>query len=178
MERTANDMIRAYTVRMHEDGEHIIITAPKKLSQRQKDDLDWIKAHKVEIVRELKTKAEIRARRGAKVMELREGVAAIENARREMAEWHYHFNKSFEGDCGGMNVGAMPDPNEEKELCKKYPVAAAYLKAHSWLVSSNIVKSIIGKDAENRILDGEDAQKAIEDMEAQWKEYCDAHAFD
>jgi hypothetical protein len=59
-----------------------------------------------------------------------------------------------------------------------YPVANAYLTAESWSCAAHHVKSSAGRKAKERIRNGEDYIKVLEEMEAEFKAYCEDHIWD
>ena len=63
-------------------------------------------------------------------------------------------------------------------LKAKYPRAAAYLKAREWGCAAHYVKAKAGRDAEERIINGEDHATVIAEMEKSWDAYCDGTAWD
>jgi len=65
-----------------------------------------------------------------------------------------------------------------KEVAKKYPRAAAYLKAEGYYNSSNYMKSSFGKEAMNKIASGKSASAAIREMEKKWRKYTSSRAHD
>lgn len=104
-----------------------------------------------------------------------EGLAEIREVERKLEEWNYKFHKSFE-DVGGMGVGRRPVDNRA-ELMKKYPQAAAYLKADAMAGKSNYQMSAIGKRAKWEVIFG-DYQKAMKDMEKELEAFREAHQWD
>ena len=52
----------------------------------------------------------------------------------------------------------------------------AFVKAASWESASHSVKAGAGRRAKERIVAGDDAEKAIADMEQEWQDYCRSHA--
>lgn len=57
---------------------------------------------------------------------------------------------------------------EIEALKKKYPRAAAYLKAQQWSWSAEQKQADLGKKAMDRILDGDDPAVVLEEMESSW----------
>ena len=64
------------------------------------------------------------------------------------------------------------------ELSARYPMAAAMLRAESYSRAANYRKAGAGRKAVERILDGEDWEKAISDTEAEWHEAALEHMWD
>lgn len=103
------------------------------------------------------------------------GVKLIEKAREEWDKWHDDTVRAI--DSGDGIRPAEPKVNIEA-LKEQYPRAAALLKAESYSRSTNYAKSSAGSKARERIIDGEDYEKAIADMEQEWTDYCHKHMWD
>ena len=102
-------------------------------------------------------------------------VKLIEKAREEWDKWHDDTVRAI--DNGDGIRPAEPKVNIE-ELKEQYPRAAALLKAESYSRSTNYAKASAGSKARERIIDGEDYEKAIADMEQEWTDYCHKHMWD
>lgn len=103
------------------------------------------------------------------------GVKLIEKAREEWDKWHDDTVRAI--DNGDGIRPAEPKVNIEA-LKEQYPRAAALLKAESYSRSANYAKASAGSKARERIIDGEDYEKAIADMEQEWTDYCHKHMWD
>lgn len=91
----------------------------------------------------------------------------------------HNFHRQLNDAMDNEDYRPIKRPEADLEaLCKKYPVAKAYLDAEAFSLSENAVKSQYGRDAMNRILDGENHENVISDMNAEWSEYVNQHAFD
>jgi len=77
-------------------------------------------------------------------------------------------------DSGDCNYKSYAPPVSSDELRKKYPAAAAYLKAKSYINSSNVGMYSAGKKAIKRLESGEDYKIVIADMKKEWSEYTRA----
>lgn len=66
----------------------------------------------------------------------------------------------------------------EARNASSYPLAAAYLKAKEFAQSENIGKYSAGQKAVKLLEIGFDYELVIEDMEAEWSAYCQAHIND
>lgn len=176
------DMIDRYGLRLATrfDGGKLVKTGNILISrpqQVQKDNaLADIKAAKPEIIACLE--AQEAAERAA--LEERErkiaaipGLKEIQAAREDVAAWNKEFRESFE-DVGGLGVRKKPEYDFDA-LFAKYPVAAAYLKALSYSMSTNDAKASAGKAAIDAILSGADSAAAIQEMESAWKNHCMNH---
>ncbi|MCK9577842.1 MAG: hypothetical protein M0R51_18190 [Clostridia bacterium] len=98
------------------------------------------------------------------------GLDALDAENEKISVWHDKFNAAMErGD------GVLPSKPEDHtaELNAKYPVAAAYRKARAYSNAANYGKSVAGKRAMFKILDGADYAAALNDMETEWTNYCD-----
>ena len=97
------------------------------------------------------------------------GLAALDAEDEKISAWHGKFNAAMErGD------GVLPSKPEDHtaELSAKYPVAAAYRKARAYSSAANYGKSMAGKKAMLKILDGTDYTAVLNDMETEWSDYC------
>jgi len=108
---------------------------------------------------------------------IKANVPGFDELRSIMNEWESYYEscsrttKSEEID--GVNPPKRPEA-KITEIAKKYPVAAAYMKADDWRLSSHSVKSAIGDEAKSRIENGENYKIVIAEMEKEWVEYADA----
>lgn len=67
--------------------------------------------------------------------------------------WHGHRDTKPEMPKEGV-----------QEVEKRYPVAAAYLYAETWVNSGEPIKVRLGRRAQVRLLDGEDRETVLVDM--------------
>lgn len=98
------------------------------------------------------------------------GLEKLREARRYDDQQRREFNRSVEGGSGVIR--GNPNSSTASSVAKKYPRAAAYLKAESYYNSSNYMKSAYGKEAMNKIANGKSAATAIREMEKKWKKYA------
>ena len=105
-----------------------------------------------------------------------DGLEEIKHAIADLEAWHEEFEKSFD-DIGGLGVRPMPEYNLS-EMRKRFPRAAAYLKAENWEYSEHYVKSRCGKTAKEKIINGQDYDQTIAEMEKEWADYCQEHVWD
>lgn len=104
------------------------------------------------------------------------GLKELQTAIDDLNLWHEEYEASF-AECGGL--GVRPKPIYDLEaMRKKFPRAAAYLKAQSYSRAASWAKASAGKEAAEAILNGEDYEQAIAKMEGKWDEYCTAHIWD
>ena len=129
-------------------------------------DLAAIKDNKTDIINYLLSKeAEERkaaAERMAKI-EAIEGLKEIENA---TIIWN-NYSRSLENNFDNEYASSiLPTPLKVTvdELKKKYPRAAAYILAESWVISNNYKKADAGRKALERIINGDDYKQVIKDM--------------
>lgn len=99
-----------------------------------------------------------------------EGLKELKAAINEQNDYHYEINRRFENEALSSILPAQPKANV-KDLKKKYPRAAAYIKAENWKYANNYAKAAAGRKALERIINGEDHEQVLADMEAEW----DAH---
>lgn len=179
-EMSVVEIIEACGISLAPAGQIYVARVPAEISRAAAQA--FFKARKPEIVKELQARreAERAAWEGQQAkIDAIEGLAEIREAREKMNQWHRRFNSSFSGPnaCGGFGVG--PRPNVDIDALKaKYPRAAAYLKAREWGCASHYVKSKAGRDAEERIINGDDHVTVIAEMEKSWNAYCDGKAWD
>ena len=105
-----------------------------------------------------------------------EGLKILKDAIRDIENWHYEFEKSFD-DVGGLGVRPYPE-HDIAALKEKYPRAAAFLLAESWEYMPHYMRSTAGIKAKERIINGEDYNEVIKDMKAEWDEYIKDHRWD
>lgn len=79
------------------------------------------------------------------------------------------FSKSVYSGSGRLS--GNPSSETASFVAKRYPRAAAYIKAESYFYASNDVKSSLGREAMNAIANGKSASAAISAMERKWKKY-------
>ena len=93
------------------------------------------------------------------------GLKELEIAKAEQAAYREAFSRAVDSGDGIYPTKPKSDP---EELSARYPMAAAMLRAESYSRAANYHKASAGSKAVERILDGEDWEKAISDMEAEW----------
>lgn len=103
------------------------------------------------------------------------GLKELEVAKAEQAAYREAFARAVDSGDGIYPAKPKSDP---AELSAKYPMAAAMLRAESYSRAANYRKASAGRKAVERILDGEDWEKAISDMEAEWQEAVSEHMWD
>lgn len=143
----------------------------KEIMEKKQEILDFFRDEEEKRAEE----AEAARKRKEKIDSI-EGLKEIQGAIDDMEEWQYEFDKSFE-DVGGLGVRKKPEYDFD-EMKRKYPRAAAYIKANEWELSPNYIKSGIGRRAVDKILEGYDSSAAISDMEKEWSGYCKDHIWD
>lgn len=140
-----------------------------------------IKAAKPEIVAALlaQREADLRAEqeRQAKIDAI-PGLREIKAVRADLVNWKLEFDASFDGENGG-GVGVRPRPKYDMDaLHAKYPRAKAYLDAEDFAASGNDAKAAAGKKALEAIINGENHERAVSTMEAEWKAHVASHIWD
>ena len=103
------------------------------------------------------------------------GLKELEAAKEEQAAYREAFARAVDSGDGIYPTKPKSDP---AELSAQYPMAAAILRAESYSRAANYHKASAGSKAVERILDGEDWEKAISDMEAEWQEAVSEHMWD
>ena len=103
------------------------------------------------------------------------GLKELEAAKEEQAAYREAFARSVDSGDGIYPAKPKSDP---AELSARYPMAAAMLHAESYSRAANYRKASAGRKAVERILDGEDWEKAVSDMEAEWEAATIEHMWD
>lgn len=103
------------------------------------------------------------------------GLKELEAAKAEQAAYREAFARAVDSGSGIYPAKPKSDP---AELSARYPMAAAMLRAESYSRAANYRKASAGRKAVERILDGEDWEKVIGDMEADWNEEANKHMWD
>ena len=103
------------------------------------------------------------------------GLAEIEAADEAFFAYRRAFARAMDS---GDGVYPKPPKENTDELRERYPMAAAMLRAESYSRAANYHKASAGRKAVERILDGEDWEKAIGDMEAEWDAAVSEHMWD
>ena len=106
------------------------------------------------------------------------GLREIEAARIDLINWKLEFDASFDGENGG-GVGVRPKPKYDMDaMYAQCPRAKAYLDAQEFAASENDAKSAAGMKALETIINGEDYERAVSTMEAEWKSHVASHIWD
>lgn len=103
------------------------------------------------------------------------GLEELEAAKAEQATYREAFSRAVDSGSGIYPAKPKSDP---AELSAQYPMAAAMLRAESYSRAANYRKANAGRKAVERILDGEDWEKAVSDMETEWHEAALEHMWD
>lgn len=177
---TTQELIKQYRISLKLD-EHGHTTGNLVVYRADKAALAAIKDTKPEIVAALLAErdAGIRAEhaRQAKIDAI-PGLREIESTLDDLASWQQEFSASFEGEGGG-GVGVRPKPEHDMAaLYAKYPRAKAYLDAQEFAASENDAKSAAGQKALEAIINGEDYERAVSTMDAEWKAHVADHLWD
>ena len=144
----------------------------------------YAKAHKPEIMEYLLKKekqaeedAQKARERQAKIESI-EGLKELEAANEALLNYREAFNRAMESGDGILPSKPSVTPEDIEALCKQYPRAAAYRKAEAGSLSANYAKASAYKKALEKIINGEDCEKALADADAEWSAYCDEHIWD
>ena len=109
---------------------------------------------------------------------LRTNVPGIDELKAAIAhneEEQKRFSRTITSDAGKIYERDLIDVDA---LRAEFPRAAAYLEAESFCYSADYKKSILGKEAMEKIRLGEDCDAALSEMATAWKAYYDARALD
>lgn len=149
------------------------------MEAKKAGDLDEIIASKPQILARLKAKEAETKKAYAEYcakLDAITGLKELQDAIDDLNLWHEEYEASF-AECGGL--GVRPKPTYDLEaMRKKFPRAAAYLKAKSYSQAANWAKASAGKEAAESILNGEDYEQVIAKMEEKWGDHCTAHIWD
>ena len=141
----------------------------------------YVKAHKPEILSFLIEKEEAEkkamADRQAKIDAI-EGLKELEAANEALLNYREAFNRAIENDDAIFPSKPSVTPEGIEALRKKFPRAAAYRKAEAGSLAANYVQASAYKKALERIINGDDYEKALADADAEWKAYLDEHIWD
>lgn len=174
------EMSQRYKIALKID-EHGQPTGNLVVYRADKAALAAIKAAKPEIVAALLAQREacLRAEqeRQAKIDAI-PGLREIKAARTDLVNWKLEFDASFDGENGG-GVGVRPKPKYDMDaLQAKYPRAKAFLDAEDFSASDNDAKAAAGRKALDAIISGENYERAVSAMEAEWKSHAASHIWD
>lgn len=141
----------------------------------------YVKVHKPEILAFLLGKEEAQkkaaADRQAKIDAI-EGLKELEAASEALLNYREAFSRAIENDDPIFPSKPSVTPEDIEAMRKKYPRAAAYREAEARSLSSHYVQASAYKKALERIINGEDYEKALADAESEWKAYLTEHIWD
>lgn len=167
-------IIKKYNIRIK--GEQL---ACDPFIKRNAEDLEFVKAHKSEIIEFIK-KAEENAKkekedRKAKIKNI-VGLAEIKNA---ISEYESYKEELDNFVLSGATGKAPIKPSADIEAMKRtHPRAAAYLYAEEYSYAAHFIKANAGREALEKIINGEPFEEAIANMEKIWSNYCAEHTMD
>lgn len=108
-----------------------------------------------------------------------DGLEDIRRAMDERALWREELENAYESEGEPVDAVYAREPKADIDaMLHEHPRAAAYLKAESYSMSEHYVKSRLGRDAMERIIEGDDCSAVVEKMDREWTDYCMAHAWD
>lgn len=178
---TINEMIEKYNIYLaHGDNDgHIGI---RNSDEAKRDNaVSEIAQHKAEIMAVLQQAEDEKKQRYAEYcskIDAIEGMQELEAAIDEWDAYHAAVRESIDGESEDV-VRPTPKPESSiEELLKKYPRAAAYHTAKSYSLADHYMKSTLGKEAVDQIINGEDFEAAISEMKTAWTNYCEDHIND
>ena len=125
------------------------------------------KALEIESVMDVLAKESPKTQQQIEYENLKPGLGKIKKAIYEQDKWQSDFNRAMESEDGASFMRPTPK-NVIEDTKKAYPKEAAYYKAEQYSFASHYAKSSAGRKAMERILNGEDYNKVIEDMENEW----------
>jgi len=172
---TAKELIEAYNIFDAGNGQIGI----KNVTRIKKDNMiDEVKARKKEILEVFEAEKRAEKERSDKIAAI-EGLNEINAEKEKLTNWNKKFRESFEGEyaVGGLGVGKKPEYDFEAAY-KKYPRAAAYLRAEEEELKTNYELSHIGSKAKERIINGDDPESVMQDMDKDIHEFTNRHLWD
>ena len=157
------------------DGEEKLQVTPPSQQELNKW-INHIKNNKTLIINEIKKiKAEEEQRKAN--IEAIEGLRELQQAINDELNYRYEWNRRME-DEALSSISPKKPIVSVAELKKRFPRAAAYVKAENWTQSNNSGKRQAGKKALERIIAGENHEQVLADMEAEWSEYAKERMWD
>lgn len=158
------NMVRRYNIFAMDDGR--ICARPdagkKCFTDAEKVEISAAKPELLNYFAEVKAEA---ASRAAKIAAI-EGIKEIEAIQSEWETYFYKRDRAFESECGRFPTAPKTEISSVKA---KYPRAAAYLLAQSYSFASNYEKAHAGRNALERIINGEDHDTVIAEMKSEWE---------
>lgn len=106
------------------------------------------------------------------------GLAELRAAVEDEERYHDEFERMMEDEGNDGARPPKPIKIESATVRAQYPIAAAYIKAEAWEQASHYAKSAAGKRAKQRLEAGEPYQQVIAEMDAEWTQHVNAHAWD
>ena len=150
---------------------------------KNKDDEKFVREHKADIIEFIKAEkaAKEEAEKKAyeeykKKVDAIEGLKELQNLIDDWDTYNEALREFIENDAIGK-APVKPDKTI-KEVADMYPRAKAYIAAENYHNAAHYVKATAGKKALDAIINGEDYEKAIADMKAEWSSYCEEHMWD
>lgn len=139
------------------------------------DDLKMIKENKQAILDYIRNEKRAANERQHKIDSI-EGLSEIKACMDAWAKWHADFDRMV--DTGRSYMTVKKPSTEVAELRKKYPVADAYLIADKESRRQNYELATIGKNALERIINGDDYKKVLAEMEKERAAFTESHIWD
>lgn len=175
-----NELIDKYGVRFGSDRTKIGAHGAPETLASIRDDMIRLKPQIIEELERRERAVMESAEEEMRKIEAIDGLREIQNAIFELEEWHRKLEESYETeDSPVTDMIRRNRPKHDIPAMKKaHPRAAAYLKAEAFSLSENYAKSRAGRKALGKIIDGDDAEKAIADMEKEWSGYCMERVWD
>lgn len=174
------ELIEKYGVRFGSDRTKIGTHGTPETLASIRDDMLRLKPQIIEELERRERAVMESADEEMRKIEAIDGLREIQNAIFELEEWHRKLEESYETeDSPVTDMIRRNRPKHDIPAMKKaHPRAAAYLKAESFSLSENYAKSRAGRKALEKIIDGDDFEKAIAIMEKEWSDYCMEHIWD
>lgn len=177
-EMTVEQLVHRFTI--FKQGNSIGTNHPPINPDQRNELLTAMRTKKPEILQYLQNAAEKReraARERQEKIDAIPGLAELRDAIEDLNSWNREYSENIHSGASGVGLRAKPQYDLEA-MRKKYPRAAAYLKAAEMASAANYAKAAAGKKARERIINGEDCEQALSDAEKEWNDHVSEHIWD
>lgn len=174
LSNTAREIVEHSGARFSVIGDKMAVSPRDKAIKLVKEHPTEVQEIKVALMAE-QTEERETAERRRNFRDAIPGLKELEAAKAEQAAYREAFSRAV--DSGDGIYPAKPE-SDPAALSTQYPMAAAMLRAESYSCAANYRKASAGRKAVERILDGEEWEKAVSDMEAEWNEEANKHMRD
>jgi hypothetical protein len=158
------ELVRKYSSSYISEGPN---AGKMRISKKvEPEDMPYVEDMKSYLREEYEGRQRVEEERQKKIKAI-EGLDELENAIGEWRSYDYEFSRRFDNESLS-SISPRRPKSDINEIKKQYPRAAAYLKARAFSDAHNYAKAAAGKKALERIINGEDYNKVIQEMEEEW----------